>query len=662
MSLSTENTLRQLTEDRALAASMLFPHRHSQVSPDFHIEIMDLWRSADEFVVIEAFREGAKTTLSEEFLLIEALFGNFKYLLIFGETYTKACQRIEAMKHELITNQRIYTLFGKQKGSTWSENKIVLPNGVAIEAHGWEEEIRGFKHLDSRPDRAYLDDIENASLVRDTKTVDKSWKKIYMELLPAMDKELGKIRITGTPLGDDCLVRRAANAKDWVFGRYPICDRDIDDPEAKSLWPSRYPMEWIRKKRNQYSEQGMLREFNQEYMLIASGSQGKPFTDDMLRFDDVAPRSFSPKMVILDPARTVEVKTSDQTGYVVVSRIGTRIYVHESGGMYWQPNQIVDGAFDLSRKYDDCEVAIEKNSLDNWLLQPIRSKMLQTGRSIKMKTLTAPQDRDKSQFIMGLQSFFIAGDIILIGGRGAHPQLTAQILNFPNGKKDILNALAYVNRVFSGYPIYPDFSESNIVSGSELSRSAQLLLACNSSSSETVAVLCAYEGSYLTVLADWVSPLMPMDSIPDIARLIRAIYPNRKVTTWVPADVVDQVGRNPLISALKSEGWRPNRAEYAVMSRSSLSPMIRTTMRGRRLLQVDDNAKETLQAMMVGYNFPVKNGGERGSEPERNSAKLLIEALETLTVAINKVDNAVTHTTNAVNATGTPYMSALSRN
>ncbi len=30
----------------------------------FHVAIMDLWRSADEFILIEAFREGAKTTLA----------------------------------------------------------------------------------------------------------------------------------------------------------------------------------------------------------------------------------------------------------------------------------------------------------------------------------------------------------------------------------------------------------------------------------------------------------------------------------------------------------------------------------------------------------------------------------------------------------------------
>jgi len=662
MSLSNQAILQSISNDRSLASAMLFPHRHRQQSPDFHILIVDLWRSADEYVVIEAFRQGAKTTLSEEFLLTEALFGNFKYCLIFGETYTKACQRIEALKHELTTNMKIYNLFGAQKGGKWSENKVVLPNGVAIEAHGWEEEIRGYLHLGWRPDRVYLDDIETQERVRDTQTVDENWRKLHLQLMPAMDKEFGKIRMTGTPLADDCMIRRAAQSKNWIHGHFPICDGEIDNPDTKSAWEERYPMTWIRATRDKYASEGMLREFMQEYMLVASGAQGKPFTEEMVRFEDIAPRHYAPKVAIFDPARTVEVKTSDQTGHVVVSRIGTRLYVHESGGEYWQPDEIIEGCFRLAREFGDAEVAIEKNSLDNWLLQPLRAKMLTTGQSLNLRVLQAPQDRNKAQFIMGLRPFFSAGDIILVGGRAKHQQLVSQILNFPTGKRDVLNALAYAPKVFSGVPVYADFGPANIAEGLSLPRNAVLLLGLNYSTTCTTACLCALHGSYLTVLADWISPLMPSDAVPDIARLIRAVYPGKQVTAWVPADVFDQVGRNPLITALKASGLKANRGENAIMTRSSLSPMIRTEMGGRRLLVVDTNANSTLQALSSGYNWQIKSSGEREGEPERNSARVLVEALEALTYTINKADNgSIGFKTNAVNTMGTKYLSALSR-
>jgi hypothetical protein len=99
MSVQDQALLRAISEDRALGSAMLFSHRHEYESPEFHVAIMDLWRCADEFVLIEAFREGAKTTLAEEFLTMEAAFGNFFYCVLFGETYAKACQKIEAMAY-----------------------------------------------------------------------------------------------------------------------------------------------------------------------------------------------------------------------------------------------------------------------------------------------------------------------------------------------------------------------------------------------------------------------------------------------------------------------------------------------------------------------------------------------------------------------------------
>lgn len=648
--------LKELNEDRALAAAVLFPHRHKQASPPFHIEMMDMWRASDEFVVIEAFRQGAKTTCAEEFLLIEALFGNFRYCLIFGETYTKACQRIASMKHELNSNLHIKELFGNQKLKISSENKIILPNNVCIEAHGWEEEIRGYLHLDARPDRAYLDDIETAERVRDTATVDKNWRKLYKQLVPAMDKDTRKIRMTGTPLADDCMIVRAKESPNWVSGCFPISQN------GKSLWPERYPDAWIASEQARFEEQGMLQEFMQEYMLIAAGAQGKPFEEYMLTYEDIAPNTYSPKVVIMDPARTTDVTKSDQTGFVVVSRIGSRIFVHASGGRYWQPDEIIDGAFTLSAEFDDCEVAIEKNSLDNWLLQPMRNRMLNSGVSLALKLINAPQEINKTQFIMGLQSFFKSGDIVLVGGRSKHQQLISQVLNFPKGKKDVLNALAYAQRVFSGIPVYGDFSQNNIRESFTIPKQAQLILGANATGAETCCVLCSLDGGVITVLRDWSSPLTPSEFIPNVAKQLRVGYPQFKPTVWVPSDVFDQTGRNPLIAALKQSNLKPNQGEYTVMARGTLSESLRTELRGRRMLQVERTARGTLQGLASGYNWPQKPTGERASDPERNTSRTLIEALEVLTYAVHKNDTVNdSYKPNSTNPNGTPYMSALGR-
>src|SRR5258708_17034420 len=202
MSVQNKARLSAINLDRALGSAMLFSDRHEYESADFHVAVMDLWRCSDEFVLIEAFREGAKTTLSEEFLCMEGEYGNFFYTVLFGETYSKACQKIEAIAYECRTNVKLLKLFGKLAKKP-IEDKIWFNSGALIQGIGWEQEVTGFKYLDRRPDRAYLDDVENLERVRSTEAVDATVRKLYEEGLPSLDKTRRKLRSTETPRAVD---------------------------------------------------------------------------------------------------------------------------------------------------------------------------------------------------------------------------------------------------------------------------------------------------------------------------------------------------------------------------------------------------------------------------------------------------------------------------
>lgn len=656
--------LQALSEDRALASAMLFPHRHPDETPAFHVEIIDLWRSHHDRVLIEAFREGAKSTLSEEFLGIEAAFHNFEYAIVVGETFTKACQRLEAIKFELSTNMKLYSLFGAMPDKPWNESVITLKNGVRLEAMGWEQEFRGFKHHAARPDRAYLDDIENKESVRDTAAVDAGWRKLWTQLWPSLDIKKRRLRVTGTPLADDCIINRLKKDPTFVKGRFPLCDRDIDDPQAKSQWPGRIPIEKIRQMRDEYEANGLLREFNQEYMLVAAGTQGKPFTEDMIVTSEVGPGDWMPKKAIYDPARTVNTKKSDETGKVVVSRIGTRIYVWESDGNFWMPSEIIDDMFETSARHDDCEVAAEKNSLDEWLLQPIRSRMLDTGQLIDLLPVSAPQDRSKDSFILGLQPFFNSHDIVLVGGTAKHKKLVAQITNFPSGRKDVINALAYALRVFSGRPVYTEFGPVNIIDSWLTERSDTVALAIAARGTETAAALITLDGQRTVVLRDWLIASEIDTAVDVILRQCRAAFPHNQIAAYVSGDLWDQQQRTPLVSALRKRKVDIVRSPYVTMARGCLSVPMRTEQDGKRLFLVDRAARRTLNALADGYKFPIKNGNEVGKDPDQNASQLLAEAIECLTAQITAANNAASLPKDlyqGTNAQGVPYMTTLRR-
>lgn len=626
--------LKALSEDRALGSSVLFSRRHANISPEFHVKILDAWAAADEFVLIQAFRGGGKTTLAEEFLLMEACFGNFQYCLLISETYAKACETLETMAYEATHNERLERVYGKILARKAIENKLWFASGALVQAVGWEQEFRAFKYRNYRPDRAYLDDIENLERVRDSEAVDATIAKLYRQLMPAMDRERRKIRYTQTPLAPDCAVTRLAQAQDWAGLTFPIAEGDPLDPAANSLWPDKFPIEWVRSERARYERMGMLKDFNQEFMLEADSPEAHPFQESMLRYADLAPAAWLPRWAIYDPARTASAEKSDRTGHVVVSRLGSKIICHASGGDYWKPDELRADVFETEERHKCVGVAIEKNSLDDYLLQPLRYEMMRRGRAIQIEAVQAPQDRDKFAFIMGLQPFFKAGDVILVGGRQAHAQLVAEMLNFPSGSLDVLNALAYALKVFSGDIVYEDFGESNIAPAHDPGFGETVWIAWNADPSTVVAVALERSGRHYSVAGDWAVTGALNEACAVILEEVAVRFARASLEHWMPAELHESEYRVALLSALRAKKATPFRAAYASQSRGALSDLIRMQVRDRRRLTCDARARGMVNALAGGYRFKVLAGGKRELEPERGISRLVGEALESLIAAL----------------------------
>lgn len=264
---------------------------------------------------------------------------------------------------------------------------------------------------------------------------------------------------------------------------------------------------------------------------------------------------------------------------------------------------------------------------------------------------------------MGAQPFFQAGDIILVGGAGAHPQLKAEILNFPSGKRDILNALAYFQRVFAGSPVYEEFGEWHVIDGYEPSQQHAMALCFNAAGADTTAALIVIEGERMVVVADWITPAAPAQVVPDVAQLVRAAFPRARVTAWLPADVLDQADRMAIVPALRAAKLNPMRGGYVSVARGALSPGLRTESRGKRLFLVDQNATHTLSALAGGYNYPVTKSGKKESLPEQGPHRTLMEGIEAAVYVLCSRANDVlpdgVHT--AVNPQGASYLTSLPR-
>lgn len=637
--------LRELSEDRALASVVLFEHRHPQLEAPMHTEMMDVFASRDEFIVVEAFREAGKTTKAEEHIIMAGCFRNFNYGLVIGETYEKAVQRLSAIDHECVTNEKLHEAFGGPVLARKSiENKIFFRSGAFIQALGWEQELQSFKYKTHRPDFAFLDDVENLERVRDAQSVDESMAKLFTDLRPAMDKERRKIIVSQTRRAEDCMVTRLAANPEWLYRGYPICDRDPDDPEAVATWPARYPIAWIREEKRSFQSSGMLSSFLQMYMLQTVDPEAKPFKDSMLASLDVSPYHWMPRYAIYDPSRTSNQRrndrtSSDRTGKVVVSRLGSKILVHESGAFYWKPDAFINDVFDTNERHRPAKIGVEKTSLDDWLLQPIQMETLRRGVSLPLKALNAPQDRSKEEFIQGLLPFATVKDIVLVGGRTAHPQLVAEWANFPQGPRDIMNALAYSLRIFAGVPMYEDFNGGNIMEAPQPRLGETVYLGWQASGSESVCVAVVRDGRRLAVAADSSGTGAIADTVKTLAFTIRSAFPGATFQAWVPAETYDQAQRIALVPALRAERLTPYRGEHVAVARGCLSEYLRTKWHNKPLLSVDNRSKGVLNALSAGYALSVEKG-RPSSEPEPGTSRLIAEALECVVAALHRIGDA----------------------
>lgn len=646
--------LAELRANRSLAHAILFKHRHPNASPAFHTAILQAWQSSHPRVLIKAFRGAAKSTIAEEFLLLEALFGDEPFALIVGNSYEAACSRLASIRNELDYNPHIETMFGSLRGGVWTENRLVLSNNVQIRAYGRGQSLRGAKEekTNRRPTLVLVDDLEDVESVGTPEAREKTWRWLTRELLPALDPS-ARVRINGTPLHEDSIVERLAANPDWKTYEFPIVQGDIDSPNAVPAWPDRFPLEEIRRIRDQYAASGDLAGFSQEYLCRPIDNASRTFSKQDIQLTDKFPE-WVPRILIVDPARTTA-RTSSRTGYAVFSWLGSHLYVHEAFGAYDTPFEQVARIFELSAVHKPMLVGVESNGLEEWLMQPLRAEMARQGVSLPIQAVRAP--KDKKGFISGLEPFFRAREVFFTKPL---PDLEMELLSFPMGKLDVVNALAYALKVRPGEPVYTGFRAQHIRHFAPAARRVAPWLALNAGHGVVAAVLVMVQGQHLHVVRDWVQE-------GEIMQTLQAL--SAEIAQWGeygrPHIIIPQERAQPFDATALGETLRRLRIAFdigprAVESVESLSVPLRN-----ETFTVSPEATWVLNALAGGYARSVQ-GNVLSAAPQDNIYRVVAQAVEVLVKRLEyqngfPVDEDDVTLYNAQTRAGRPYISMLRR-
>jgi hypothetical protein len=610
-----DELIKEILSDPLAAHEYFFAHRHEDTSPDYFEEvILDIYDFDQPKLLEFMFRGGAKSTILEEAMVLLSALRIIRYGIIIGASEPEAASRLMSIKHEFETNEKLQDTFGDLVGEPWGYTRAQLTNNVLVQAKGRGQTFRGAKHLSERPDFLFLDDFEDdESMGKEGEGGDNNLAWLLKVAIPAMNPKRRFIRMAATPIHPRAACVQVSKDPTWRVHKIPVFHHDPQTNTLVSTWESRFPLAKMLSEKEDFERLGKARDFAQEYLCETEHADTKAFDVTTIPIEPLQ-HSFEPTVLIVDPARSTK-KTSSLTGYIVASWVNERIVIWEALGHLHRPSDIIETIFDLSQRYNPIFVDVERDGLEEFIFQPLRSAMLSRGVFLPIRPVKAP--KNKLEFIRSLQPFLTAGDLV---AAKPVPQLQSQLQNFPAGKLDTLNALAYVPRAYPGEPVYKGLKPSTHVPlpsfTDDLRPSAPVLYALNATSTEAAAVALAAHKSRLIVLADVVVEGAPAASVPEALSYIRAMCARRGTLVIPrPLQAYDTLG---LKAVLRSQGETPSIGAPPQQGRALLQQHLDSAK-----LAVSQDAKWVLRALTGGYAYEPNT-----KEPKPNSYATLMGALE----------------------------------
>lgn len=362
-------------------------------------------------------------------------------------------------------------------------------------------------------------------------------------------------------------------------------------------------------------------------------------------------RSWQPVYIVFDPARSASATSAD-TGYVAASWISNKMVVWGAWGRHLSPDQIVEAVFKADSLYNPLAVWIEDIGLKDWILEPIRHRQIKEGRVIPVNVFK--REGPKQKRIGSLLPFFIAGDIIF----ATHlPELEQQLLSYPSGKVDIVDALAYMLYVRKGFPVYEDFGMQN-VSEEKIDRSGGITLSINSGGSYLAGIVIRFVDGRLFVLGDYLREGVPSDMVGDLIDEVCFEY-GEKVRVVVPPDHFEKYNTSGIVQAIRRRGTSCGKGNEIDRGSAEVRSLLRSYVRGKPSFIVHHGARWTINAMCAGYVRKFDARGKASDDIEDNQYRTLMRALETACGSMHVGSSELENANYSVLPDGRKYISSM---
>ena len=156
------------------------------------------------------------------------------YIWIVSDTAQQACAHLENLKAELVDNSALAADYPgvAGEGPKWRRDRIVLRNGVTIEALGTGQRVRGRRRRQHRPSLIICDDLQNDGHIRSVVQRETSHTWFHGALMKAGASRTNLVNLA-TALHRDALAMQLHRTPGWTSR---IFQSIVHWPQNTSLW------------------------------------------------------------------------------------------------------------------------------------------------------------------------------------------------------------------------------------------------------------------------------------------------------------------------------------------------------------------------------------------------------------------------------------------
>jgi hypothetical protein len=392
------------------------------------------------------------------------------YVWIVSDTRHQACAHLENLKAELLDNRLLAEAYPQAtgRGLVWRSGSIVLRNGVAIEAFGTGQRIRGRRRGAHRPTLIICDDLQNDGHIQSAVQREHSRSWFHGTLMKAGTARTNVVNLA-TALHREALAMELHRRPGWTSRLFKAIQRW---PENISLW-----QEWealftdvqnprYRRTARAFYEQhqpamdaGAIVLWPEEedlYALMCMRAEGgrtaferekqnSPINPELCEWPesyfhegiwfDAWPEHLQVKTLALDPSKGGDARRGDYSALVMlgVDRQGI-VYVEADLARRPTPQMVADGV-ECCRRFHPDVFGIEANQFQDLLAGEFEGEFRRQG-VLNARPWPLDNHTNKQVRIRRLGPYLSSRRLRFKNGSAGTRLLVEQLQQFPIGDHD----------------------------------------------------------------------------------------------------------------------------------------------------------------------------------------------------------------------------------